>query len=303
MNEDISFGTEIILDSSLISSFAPKRPQDGHKGTFGRALVCSGSRYMTGALVLCTLAASRSGVGTVQVFAPEDALDPTRINCPCALTSAYPDTPEETVKRAKALLSNATSVAIGPGLDTSDPRNVALLSFFLENAPSLVIDAGALTIISENRNYFFKLLSERVASGLAPAILTPHVGEFKRLLKIEKEALVPGELDARCVQFARENKCITVLKNHKSIICTPHSGWYSNYIGNDGMAKGGSGDILTGMIVGFCAQGISEEIAAASAVYMHALTGDVTAEVMGKRAMLPIDYLDFMPKVFEGLGW
>lgn len=296
-------GTEIILDSALISSFAPQRPIDGHKGTFGEVLVCAGSRYMQGAQVLCTGSALRSGAGLVRVLAPDDAIMSTQINEPCAIITPLEKDVNSVRRQAEMLLKKSRCAAIGPGIDTEDARYDMLLKVLLENSRSLVIDAGAITLMARKIDYYKLLLKNRIDSGYGPAVLTPHVGEFKRLLHIENEEVSEAELESKCVQFARENKCIVILKKHKTIISTPHSGWYSNSVGNDGMAKGGSGDVLTGLVAGFCAQGISEEISAVSGVYIHALAGTYASECYGKRAVLPIDYMDLYTKAFEKVGW
>lgn len=298
------FGTQIILDKKLISSFAPNRPEDGHKYTFGRTLIVAGSKYMTGAQELCVTAALRSGVGLVQAFSEDDALFSTKINCPCALTCAYPEGEAELVKCAAGLLKKSDSVAIGPGMEVDAKSTKTLLLYFLANAKSLVIDASALTVLAKNRELMLPMLKARSEAGLKPAILTPHIGEFKRILHLDsKDDIKQDVLETMCVDFARENKCFVVLKSHETLICTPHKGQYKNYLGNSGMAKGGCGDVLTGLIAGLVAQGISEEIAVASAVYVHSFTGDVTAGVLGARAMLPTDMLEYLPEVFEGLGW
>ena len=296
-------GTQIILDKKLISSFAPRRPKDGHKYTFGMAVIVAGSKSMMGAQEIATTAALRSGVGLVKVLAPEDSLLSTRINCPCAMTAVFPDSETELIKLADSLLQKATCVAIGPGLDESSKQVHVLLRFFLMNAKSLVIDASALNLISKNRLELIPLLKQREESGLKPCILTPHLGEFLRLIGQEDSNLSQIEIEAKCVEFSIKNRCFVVLKGHETMISTPHGGRYRNYIGNNGMAKGGSGDFLTGLIAGLVAQGISEEIAAASGVYFHALTGDVTAGILGKRAMLPSDMFEYLPAVFEGMGW
>ena len=115
------------ITSQLVSSLCPERPADGHKGTFGMALIIAGSRYMPGAQTLAAMSALRSGVGMVRVFAPDDSLMSTSINCPCALLSAWGDTVSSALRQFDMYLKKATAVGIGPGLDEKDPRSYALL--------------------------------------------------------------------------------------------------------------------------------------------------------------------------------
>ena len=293
----------ITIDDSLVRSMAPARPEDGHKGTFGTALINAGSRYMTGAAVLAVSSALRSGAGMVRAYAPEEALEPIAHNCPCALRSAEPEDPSDAVRMAARLLSKASSVAIGPGMDPDDKRNEALILFYIQNAKRIVIDAGALEIMSHNMPFWTPYLVSRVRSGFEPAILTPHVGEFRRLVGREASSASIPELHNLCVQFARENKCITVLKNNKTLISSQGIKCYINCVGNSGMAKGGSGDVLTGLLAGFLAQGMAAEDAAVSAVYIHAIAGDMAAEELGERAMLPTDMIGSLAKAYRRLGW
>lgn len=285
------------LTKEYVSGLAPTRPCEGNKGTFGKVLIVAGSKYMTGAQTLATLSALNSGVGLVQVFAPEDSLMPTQINCPCALLSAYGDTPTATIKKAAELMANRVkTVVIGPGLDLEDERNSALLSFFILNAPRLVIDASALTIL---KKIGADILNERSSKGLEAAILTPHIGEFKRfgydgtLAELEKSAL----------DFAQKYGCILLLKNHKTTINTPDGECYIYTGNNSGMAKGGSGDVLAGLIGGFLASGFDTVSAALSGVVAHSVAGQLAANDLGVMAMLPTDVINYLPEAYKELGW
>lgn len=286
------------LTSEYVSGLKPERKSDGNKGTFGKVLVVAGSKFMTGAQTLSTLSALNSGVGLVQVFAPEDSLMPTSINCPCALLSAYEETPSGTIRKAIELLKNKVkAVVIGPGMDLKDKRNEALLEFFILNATRIVIDASALTILSEGRN--IEWLKKRNEKNLEPAILTPHIGEFKRFVG----NMEIDELEIEAEKFAQENKCIMVLKNHKTTINTPESECYINYGDNSGMAKGGSGDVLAGLIGGFLASNWELKNAAIGGVFVHSLAGSLAANDLGELAMLPTDVIDYLPEAYKELGW
>lgn len=287
---------EILITQKLVQEMAPVRNQSSHKNDFGHVLVCAGSEYMTGALVLSCSSALRSGVGLVTAFSVQEALLPVKINCPCALTSAWEDDVSDTLRKADALMKKATCVAIGPGLDESDPRSKALLTEFATEARCLVIDAGALNLLAKYKEELMPLLSSRKERGLLPAVLTPHIGEMRRILKDE----VSHDL---CVQFARENTCLLILKNHKTTIYTPHDKWYSIQGDNSGLAKGGSGDVLTGLVAGFLAQGIKPCNAGVAAVYFHAKAGSLAATCIGERAMLPTDVIEELSGAFSDTGW
>lgn len=288
----------IELTKEYVSKLAPVRSNEGNKGTFGKVLIVAGSKFMTGAQTLATLSALNSGVGLVQVFAPEDALVPTSINCPCALLEAFGDTPTATIKKAAKLLSNKVkAVVIGPGLDTSDKRNVALLDFLIMNAPRLVIDASALNILSHEK--MTGLLKKRLDASLEPAVLTPHIGEFRRFgfdCSID-------DLDTKALEFASQHSCVLVLKNHKTTINTPNGECYINYGDNSGMAKGGSGDVLAGLIGGFLASGFELEAGVCAGVYAHSLAGLLASNDLTTMAMLPTDVVDYLPETYKELGW
>lgn len=292
-----------IITSDMIRKLCPERPEDGHKGTFGTALIVAGSRYMTGALTLAAIAALRSGCGMVRVFAPEECLMPVSINCPCALLSSWGATDTESIRRCNSYLPSVKAAGIGPGLDESDSRSLALLEHLILNAKNIVIDAGALNIMAKNRERVIPLLSRRVDDmGLAPAVVTPHLGEFKRLIRHEGDMSFDELIDLSC-QFALQNKCVAAVKTHKTIVSDGSGKCYINTAGNNGMAKGGSGDVLTGLVTGLLAQGMEPFDAAVSGVYLHAASGDLAALDIGKRAMIPEDLPGYFDEAFAGCGW
>ena len=284
------------IDQALIEGMCPVRDRGGHKGTFGTALIVAGSEFMSGAQTLAVSSALRSGTGMVRVFAPAGSMGSTIVNCPCALLSAWGDTETSTLRMLTGYLEKASACGIGPGLDEKDKRSLAVLEYLIENSPKLVIDAGALNILSRNRERLFPLLSSRKGKpSFEPAILTPHIGEFKRLAGDCSEEVL--------VQFARDTGCITVLKSNNTIVSTEDGKCYINNVSNNGLAKGGSGDVLTGMITGFLAQGMNVAESALAGVYIHSLCGQLLADRYGRRAMLPSDMPDIMSSAFRACGW
>jgi len=279
------------IESGMVAKLFPERPEDGHKGTFGTALICAGSEFMTGAAVLSVDAALRSGVGMVRLMSQKEVLPIVQNNRPCALTTSFEDTPTATVRKLSKLMPKISACGIGPGIDKADPRAAAVLEYLIENAPALVIDASALDIVKSHN--LLPKIAKRVQSGLSPAILTPHVGEYKRLT---------GGAEIDCCQFALENKCVTVLKNNKTIIAALDSTCYINKVSNSALAKGGSGDVLTGLITGFAAQGLDPLSAAVAGVHIHSLCGIKLAEQKGVRAGLPSDLTQMLPEAFKEAG-
>lgn len=287
---------ETVITSDLVRDLAPQRAPDSHKNDFGHVLICAGSKFMTGALILSCEAALRSGAGLVTAFSTEEALLPLKVNCPCALTSAWEEDVALTLRKASELLKKTTSAAIGPGLDESDPRSKALVEEFLLEAPVLLLDAGALNIISRYKEELLPLLASRKDRGLKPAVLTPHVGEMRRLAGGD----VSHEI---CAEFAVKNTCLLVLKNNKTLIYTPHNTWYSIQGDNSGLSKGGSGDVLTGLTAGLLAQGMKPCNAGVAGVYLHSRAGAIAASYLGERAMLPTDVIEELSEAFLETGW
>lgn len=284
------------ITPELVAGMAPVRRDDGHKGTFGTALIIAGSEFMTGAQTLMTSSALRSGAGMVRVFAPGNSLMPTRINCPCALTSAWGDTESSVVRELRSYLAKSAACGIGPGLDESDRRSSALLEVLINESPRLVIDAGALNILARDSVRLFPMLRARCSrEGFEPAVLTPHIGEFGRL--------TGGGDQSALMQFVQDTGTVTVLKSYNTIVSSEDGKCYINDISNSGLAKGGSGDVLSGLITGLLAQGTDAVTACVAAVRIHAECGLILAEEYGKRAMLPQDMPAVMGRAMKTCGW
>lgn len=281
------------ISSDIVRSLIPPRDDKGHKGSFGTALIIAGSRYMTGAGILSTEAALRFGTGIVRYMSEDEALLPVKICCPCALTSPIGQDP---IASVKANLKKATACLIGPGIPEDDDRIMMILTYILGSAKSVVVDASALNIISRYKDHYLSLVSARHGKGLDPAVLTPHIGEFGR---IAGGSYTPdGE---GCMRFAKDFGCVLVLKDSDTHIADPEGRTFINKGSNSGMAKGGSGDVLAGLLTGLLAQGMTPVNAAVAATYIHSQCGRLAAEQKGVRAMLPSDLTEFFPEVMKGL--
>lgn len=288
-----------LLTDGLIRSMAPERPSSGHKGTFGTCLVTAGSEFMTGAAVLASGAALRSGCGLVRVFSDTRTLEAVRKTHPCALLTLRDGMPTTVLRTAGRLLEKADSVLIGPGIPSDDLNITPLLGLFIREAKNLVIDAGALSAAAHDKENILPLLRHREV----PAILTPHPGEFARITA-GVEGIGPGDSSQEAaVKLAKKLRSVIVLKNSRTVIAVPGGRLYINDAENSGLAKGGSGDVLAGLAAGFLAQGIAPEEAACAAVRIHSIAGSGAAEKYTSRAMLPSDLEEFFPDAFIKTGW
>ncbi|MFO0937478.1 MAG: NAD(P)H-hydrate dehydratase [Gemmataceae bacterium] len=267
----------------------PPRKADSHKGTYGRVLIVAGSKGMSGAAVLCGSAALRSGAGLVTVACPPDIQDIVAAGNPCYMTVAIPQTigAHFGLVSAAAVVDFAEGVnvlAVGPGLGNR-PDVAELVQMILEAWPTqpLVLDADALNVLN------LASLTERTL----PAVLTPHPGEFARLLKISSSE-VQNNRQALAVKFAQHHKVVLVLKGNGTIV-TDGERVYRNDTGNPGMATGGSGDVLTGCIAALLGQGLPPFEAAVRGVWSHGKAGDMVAERTGQIGLIATDLIDALP--------
>ena len=301
----------VAITRERLTALCPPRKEDGHKGTFGRLLLYAGSQGMGGAAYMAASSALRSGVGLVYMLVPEELSSSLLTMCPEALSIIVPDktvdssvlAPLVAVKNeggsdwfAQAL-EGKDAVLLGPGIATDRTDVIENLPYLIRTAPRLVLDAGALTILSQEPSLWEDIRSRR-ERGLGPVVITPHIGEFKRLFPEWED----GDHSAAGA-WAQQKETILVLKSHHTDIFTPDGKWYSNQESNSGLAKGGSGDVLAGLLAGFLAQGIREEDAAICAVGIHSLAGQLCAKEHGKRAMLPSMLWNYYGKCFAILKW
>ncbi|MFC3812958.1 NAD(P)H-hydrate dehydratase [Lacihabitans lacunae] len=258
------------------------REQFGHKGTFGHALLIAGSKGMMGAAVLASKACLRSGVGKITTHIPRDTAQILQISIPEVICQESENKSCFSESWNTDTLQKYDAVGIGPGIGT---KNMNGFENFLLNFPTntpLVIDADAINLLGENPS-LLKYLPRNV-------ILTPHPKEFKTLIgqlwenDFEKLELLKG--------FAIKNGVIICLKGHYTAMALPSGEVHFNSTGNSGMGTAGSGDVLTGIILGFLAQGYSVKEAAIQGVYEHGLAGDRAATKRSERAMIASDIIE-----------
>ena len=286
------------IDRELITGFAPLRREDGHKNTFGTALICAGSEFMPGAAVLASGAALRSGAGLVKVFSEDRTLNAVSSTEPCALLELRPAGTAALLKKASGLCKKVSSVLIGPGMPADYGDMEALTELFLREAGNAVLDAGALA----SKPDVLSRLKERLKAREVPAVLTPHAGEFARMLGITGAEL-SDNAEELVLEFSSENNCVVVLKSYKTLIAVPDGRMFTFEEPNSGLSKGGSGDVLAGLVAGLLAQGMEPYKAACSAVFIHSKAGRAAAGDIGERCMLPTDILNYLPEGYQEAGW
>lgn len=266
----------------------PKRPPYSNKGTYGKVLLIAGSQGMSGACYLAALAAYRSGCGLVRVFTPECNRQVIQASLPEALVTVW-DPRHFPQEELAAALKWADVTGIGPGLGTGPVQNL-ILKYVLENWNGpLVIDADGLNLLADRLD----LLTQ----SRADLILTPHIGEMTRLGAVTKEAILEDILSF-AKQYADRRQIICVLKDARTVV-SDGKRTYVNTSGNSGMAVGGSGDVLTGVICGLLAQGMGPYGAACTGVYLHGLAGDAARKQMGGYGMLAGNIADQIGKVLQ----
>ena len=271
----------------------PLRDAESHKGTFGTALIVGGSRGMTGAVTLSGMAALRGGAGLVRLAVPNPCLEVVASVEPSYMTSPLPCDRRgrialTAVDRIAQLAETATVVACGPGLGRSLGLTTLVVWLYQNLGKPMVVDADALSALSER--------SQSLASPGGPRILTPHPGEFARLLGIDR--VPPEQRRARAVDLASRCGATVVLKGHRTLITDGHRESL-NTTGNPGMATGGSGDVLTGLIAALICQRLAPFDAAQLGVHLHGLAGDLAADDLGQESLMASDLIRFLPAAFK----
>lgn len=271
-------------DEKEIKALLKPRGRHAHKGNFGRALLIAGSRGMAGASVLAARAALRSGVGLLTVHIPVCNNVIVQSSVPEAMTSIDSN---ECCFSDDIDVSKYNAVAVGPGLGQGKESEAALLRLIGNCTAPMVVDADALNILSRNKEWLYRLP--------AGSVLTPHPGEFERLFGKATSRYQAIE-SVRAV--ARDCGIVIVLKGAYTTIIAPDGNIYFNSTGNPGMATGGSGDVLTGIILALLAQGYEGVDATRMAVYMHGLAGDLAVSELGETALVAGDIVNYLPKAW-----
>ena len=298
---DIGIAQNVINDipSSTFAAIAsdinlPKRKPDTHKGSYGRTLIVAGSVGYTGAPVLSAKAATKIGAGLVYLGVPKSIYDIMAIKLNEEMPFPMPDDTKGklTANAASELLRHASRCdvcLIGPGLGQSDDITELVQTITRLAETPTVLDADGLNAVAKN--------ADILSQASCPLILTPHIGEFIRL----GGDLTNGDRLSAAKDFATKHGCILVLKGHRTIVALPNGTAYINTTGGPAMAKGGTGDVLAGMIASLVAQKLPVIHAVVTAVYIHGLAGDLCAEKFGEYSVTATDIIEMLPDAIKSV--
>lgn len=275
----------------------PVRPEAGHKGTFGHLFVLAGSRGFTGAVKLTCLAAARAGAGLVTAGVPRPLGDAVAASLVEAMSFPLPTSEQETFSAAAAdpalaFAAKMDAIVLGPGLSQHPQARDFALRVVERATKPLLIDADGLNALSTNLNS----LSKREH----PTVLTPHPGEMARLLGVTT-AEVQKAREQIAAEFAGKWRATLVLKGAGTIVASPGGDLFVNTTGNHGLATGGTGDVLSGIIGALMAQGLEGPDAAILGVYAHGLAGDCAARHKTERGMIAGDVIECLPEAWRAL--
>ncbi|MFT5725482.1 MAG: hydroxyethylthiazole kinase-like uncharacterized protein yjeF, partial [Bacteroidia bacterium] len=278
-NSDYSY-----VDATFIQSIYKPRPKFGHKGQFGHALIIAGSKGKIGAAILATKSCLRSGVGLVTAHVPQVGYPILQSTVPEAMVTTTGS--EDSL--AGQFENTHYTIGIGPGIGTHDETALFLKNLIHHEQNPMVIDADALNILSKNKAWIRSIPND--------SILTPHPKELERLIGEWKND--EDKLD-RVKLFCKNNMCYVVIKGAHTTIVAPDNSIYFNSTGNPGMATGGSGDVLTGLITGLLAQAYTSLEACLMGVYLHGLAGDLAASKIGVDALIASDITKHIGSAFK----
>jgi ADP-dependent NAD(P)H-hydrate dehydratase / NAD(P)H-hydrate epimerase len=268
---------EFFTDEEMIRNIYRPRKKFANKGTYGHAILIGGEKGKSGAIWMSSLACARAGSGLVSM----QLLDKTQ-------QSSQPEFPELMIWNAKDDLKKINAIGIGCGLGTSAQSEKTFEDYLQKFKSPMVIDADAINLLSQNKNLVEKIPKQ--------SILTPHVKEFERLAGDSKDDFEQWQKQKI---FSEKNKIFVVLKGAHTCITTPDGESYFNSTGNPGMATGGSGDVLTGIITGLLAQHYSPLESCLLGVYIHGFAGNIAAEKLSEEAMIASDIIDSLGEAFK----
>jgi len=276
----------------------PKRAPDASKKDFGHVLVIAGSNGYTGAAYLASQAAILSGSGLVTLAVGKSIYPIMAEKLTEVMVKPFFETRDYSLSllAEKDLLNNAskcTSAAIGPGISRNKETQTLVRSLLGKIGKPVILDADGINAFAGH--------ADSLKKTTAPLILTPHIGEMARLLEKDIDEVKKNRKDI-ALEFAHQYNIVLVLKGHETIVARPDGDFYVNATGNVGMATGGTGDVLTGMIASFVGQGMDAFNAAAAGVYFHGLAGDLAAKEKGTLSLIATDLLNKLPDVLKALA-
>ena len=280
------------FDHNRVLSLLPDRAENAHKGCFGKILMLCGSRGYTGAAALSAMAAMRTGAGLVYLGVPACIYEIEAMKLLEPIVFPLKDEngtySVNAVSELEKHLRDKDAILIGPGLGRSEGV-FAVVRYVMENFPGpVVLDADGINVLASHKYI--------IADRIAPTVITPHKGEFERL-GIPVGDSEPGRI-AAAEQMAKELGAVVLLKGHRTVI-TDGATCFVNNTGNPGLAVGGSGDVLAGIIVALIGQGVEPLEAAACGAWLHGKAGDICAAEIGQYGMLPSDVIRVLPRLLK----
>lgn len=283
-----------VIDKKFFIENLPKRQKNSHKGDYGKVLVIAGSKGMTGAAYLSSQSAMLCGSGLVTLATPDVVNDILEVKTTEVMTMPLKSCDGHISSLAtediKNKLDKVDAVLIGPGLGANDDIKEILKMLLNNSHIPLVIDADAINVLSDN--------AELLQDKNCEVILTPHDVEFLRISGLSKKEIESSRL-AVCRDFAKKFDVTLILKGSHSIVTASDTMQYINMTGNPGLATGGSGDVLSGIVASFVSRGISAPKAAAMAVYLHGICGDVASSKYGEESVIASSIMDSIPNAYN----
>ena len=294
--DDDKLKVELVERQTFLPYFK-KRRKGTHKGTYGHLFILSGSLGKTGAAIMAAKAALKMGAGLVTVGTPESCLPIVARSMVELMTEPLPETSEKTLsfealKKITTLVKAKDALMVGPGISTHPSTSELVLSLIPKLSLPVVFDADALNIFASKPGILKSLPRH--------AILTPHPGEFARLLNLSTQDVVERKLEL-APQFAEKYGVYLVLKGYRTITATPEGKVFINSTGNPGMATAGSGDVLSGMIASMIMQEKNILEAILAAVYVHGLSGDIGAERLGEKTLTAGSIITYLPSAIKNM--
>ncbi len=279
-------------DGEDVDSRLPYRKSDSHKGSYGKIGVIGGSKNIAGAAMFAAEASYRMGCGLVRICTIEENRVIMQQRLPEAMLTTYDPEDKASVREAvKSMMSWSDVIILGPGLGTKEYASYIVEKVLKNYDKTVILDADGLNILAENKEW--------LESATARLIITPHLAEMSRLTDM-KTGDVKGNKTNIAREYARENKMVVVLKDARTIVSDGGVQSYINITGNNGMATGGSGDVLAGMIAALCGQGLEAFEAAKLGVCIHGMAGQEAAISKGRYSMIASDIVRSITKVLEG---
>ncbi len=280
---------------SDIRKLLPNRRPDTHKGDYGHVFVIAGSAGMTGAAALTSMGALLSGSGLVTLGIPKSLNPILAAKLTEVMTKPLPETDDQTLSEGAfskiiKFAEKVNCVAIGPGLSRNSGTEKLVNELVVSLDKPMVLDADGINALEGNASI--------LSSVKAPIVITPHPGEMARLVSLSREAIVKAK-EKVAKNFASKYNVVCVLKGHRTVVAGPGGKAYVNLTGNPGMASGGVGDVLTGMIASFIGQGIKPFDAAKLGVFLHGLAGDLAAKEKGEISLIASDVLSKLPQAIK----